>query len=312
MTKLLVINSFGPMASTLLSGLSEKLGFTNIPIRKLGLHQYLLGRYHLECGHMQMRLKQIMQEHAQDGLRGGVSVLDRQDQAPRALLNYDGVEARIDAIKASSVVDLYSQCHKTYSSAISYKSIESNPDWHIELTTDIHRYDHKKLYQAYQEHFDDVHMIHLHRPFASWINSLASQAFVHPELQHRIKFFPHMRYADYALYEEAVAQMPGLNLEFDALFDTPIEELAAQIADLTGVDTPSCDLRAEEYDMYGKIIPYDKAFTRFDDGIEFLSAKTKTYFETLAENKKIGQSPYNVLSWLRYLSDMLKYRIKNR
>ncbi|MCT4655432.1 MAG: hypothetical protein N4A65_06455 [Cohaesibacter sp.] len=308
MTKLLVINSFGPMASTLLSGLSEKLGFTNIPVRKLGLHQYLLGQRDLQSGFMQMRLKQTMKEHAKLDLRGGVSVLDRQNQKPSALVSYDGVEEKIDALVAKNVQDLYSQCHQIYADAVVYKDINSHKNWLIELTTDIHRYDHKALYQAYQDHFDEVYMIHLHRPFISWINSLASQAFLHPQLANRIKFFPHMRYADYMLYEEAVAQMPGLNIEFDSLFDTPIETLADNIARETRTDAPSCTLNAQDYDLYGKIIPYEKAFTRFDDGIEFLSASTREYFLKLVTEEKIGSVPYSVNAWFRYLLDMYKFR----
>lgn len=308
MTKVLVINSFGPMASTLLSGLMEKFGYTNVPLRKMGLHQYLMGKCALDSGYMQGRLATILREHSKKDLRGGVSVLDRDNQKPSALLDYRAVIERVNDIKAENVQDLYVQCRKLYYEAVIYKAIESNTDWHIEMTTDIHRYNHKALYEAYQEHFDEVKMIHLHRPLGGWMNSLASQAFVHPEIKQRIAFFPHLRYADYALYEEAVAAMPGMHIQFDEFFDTPIEDLAAQISAFVDVPAPSCDLRAEDYDMYGKIVPYEKAFKRFDDGKVFLSERTKRIFCELAENKKLKAFPFNAYAWTLYFIDMINFR----
>ncbi len=311
MAKLLVINSFGPMASTLLSGLMEKFDFTNVPIRKLGLHQYLLGELSLDSGHMQERLKLSLQSHSSLGLRGGVSVIDRDNQTPCALVDYEKVASQIDNINVNNIQELYFQCRKIYCDAVIYKEITSNQDWQIELTVDIHRHNHKELYQAYQDNFDEVKMIHLHRPFSGWINSLASQAFVHPEFKNRIKFFPHMRYNDYKLYEEAVAQMDGMHIDFDELFDTPIEKLSEEIAAFLNIEPPKCDLRQEEYDMYGKIIPYDKAFARFDDKICFLNSTTRKYLSKLAKNNKIQRMPYSLFSWLLYIKEMIKYRIKH-
>ncbi len=308
MAKLLVINSFGPMASTLLSGLVETLGFTNIPIRKLGLHQYLMGELKLDSNHMENRLKQIIQDHSKSGLSGGISVIDRKNQKPKALTDYKKVYSQINDINANNIQDLYFKCRNIYCDAVIYKEIKTNRDWQIELTTDIHRYNHKELYQAYRDNFDEVKMIHLHRPFSGWINSLASQAFTHPELKNRIKFFPHMRYADYKLYEQAVAQMPGMHIEFDELFDTPIEELSNKIAEFLGVPPSTCDLRSAKYDMYGKIIPYEKAFTPFDDKISFIQHKSLKYMENVAETGGIAKLPHNLISWLHYLWSLYSYK----
>lgn len=312
MTKLLIINSFGPMGSTLLSGLVEKLRYTNVPIRKLGLHQYLLSKYNLDSGHMELRLRRILESHSEARLTGGVSVLDRANQRPKPLVDGQKSILKINNIDAKNIQDLYFQCRNIYCDAVTYKKINTNREWHIELTTDIHRYNHKDLYQAYQDNFEDVRMIHLHRDFGGWINSLASQAFTHPEFMNRIKFFPHMRYADYALYEEAVAAIPGLHIPFDEMFDTPIEKLCAQIAEFADVPNFEGDLRSEEFDMYGKIVPYEKAFTRFDDKVRFLSSNTKAYFQKQVENNTIEKTPYNILVWVRYIIDMLKYNIKNK
>lgn len=316
MPRLVVVNSFGPMGSTLLAALLEKLGFGNVPLRKTELHQYLMGLYALDSGVMQQRVINTIKDHAQPGQRGGVSIIDRGNQTPHALTGTSHIQDKIASYKQTvftSLQDLYSASHRFYYDAVVYKPMTNNRDWHIELTVDIHRYDHKKLYQAYQDHFDDVRMIHLHRPFRGWINSLASQAFVHPDLKNRMKFFPHKRYEDYKLYEDAVAQMPGLNIGFDDLFDKPIETLAADCARFLDVPFPTTDWRAQEYDMYGKIIPYEKAFTRFDDKRSYLQPKTLDYLAELAANDGHGmKNPvHQALSWGRYLVDMQQYRKEN-
>jgi len=299
------------MASTLLSGLAEKMGFSNTPLRKLGLNQYLMGEYALDCGYMEGRLKSTLTEHAKPAMRGGVSVLDRDNQKPRSLVDIEKVRAQLhDHIEAHDVQDLYFKCRKLYLDAVTYKEVRSNPDWQIEMTVDIHRFHHKALFDAYQTHFDDVKMIHLHRPFDSWINSLASQAFVHPDLKQRMMFFPHMRYADYALYEDAVAAMPGLHIQFDEMFDTPIEKLAQNIADFADVPAPTCNLREDIYDMYGKAVPFEKAFTRFDDHQVFLKPKSRAYMQALTDKKSIHKIPHNISAWLVYLKDMFLYHSK--
>ena len=40
--KLVVISSFGPMGSTVVASIVEKFGYLNLPIRKMGLTDYLL------------------------------------------------------------------------------------------------------------------------------------------------------------------------------------------------------------------------------------------------------------------------------
>lgn len=307
MVKLIVLNSFGPMGSTLLSSLLEKMKFTNIPLRKLGLHQYLMGEKDLSSSYMQKRLEITIKSHSIPARRGGVSVLDRNNQKKRAILDATNIEHEIEQISAKSIQDLYLQCRKIYCNHVIYKEITTNDQWHVELTTDIHRFNHKKLCDAYIKHFDEVYMIHLHRPFPGWINALASQAFVHRNLKNRIKFFPHMRYTDYALYEEATKAIPGLHIQFDEMFDTPINELTKKLSSFLKLPTPLLNLQEQKYDLYGKIIPYQKAFTRFDDNIVFLQEETKNYLSKIIKNNKIKKFPYNAFSWFAYLRDLLIY-----
>lgn len=311
MPRLLVLNSFGPMGSTLLAGLIEKFGYGNTPVRKLGLHAYLVGQTPLNAGDMQARLHETLFSHAKPGLRGGVSVLDRGDQAPKALTDVARAQEEFKILEATSfekIQDLYMACRRVYDHSVCYKTLSNRPDWQIELTVDIHRYDPAILERRYLENFDTVHMIHLHRDFRGWINSLASQAFVHPDVINRVRFFPHLRHADYVLYERAVAALPGLHINFDDLFDTPIEALARRIGDFLGLEGPAVDLRTEAYDLYGKIIPFQKAFTRFDDNISYLRSGTLDYLDRQAKGRGFETTGVRLVSWARYLVDMGRYR----
>lgn len=298
------------MGCSLLSGLIEKMGFGNFPLRKTGLHQYLMGEHSLESGYMQDRLRAIIAAHAQPGHLGGVSVLDRSGSPARALTDPARIAGRLETLTPSSLADLYFTCRNIYADAVTYKAVTSNPGWHAEQTVDIHRFDPAALYTRYTDNFENVKMIHMHRPFPQWINSLAAQGFVHPQLKNRIKFFPHMRYADYRLYERCVEKMPGLHLHFDDLFDAPIDALAQKIAAYLDVPPPTMDLTHEDYDLYGKLVPYKNAFTRFDDNIEYLRRDTLTYFTAIANDNAMSRPLTQINAWLCYLGDMLRYRKK--
>ena len=313
--KILIINSFGPMGSTLLSGLCEKLGYGNVPVRKTGLHRYLMGEEDLNSGYMQKRLRTLLEDHSKKAFFGGVSVLDRDNQAPKALASIESVEEDLRALEAQrfeSVQDLYFACRALYDRAVIYKTPSNDPHWQIELTTDIHRYDPQKIYEAYKHHFDHITMVHLTRDFKGWINSLASQGFSQPTWKNRIKFFPHMRYRDFKLYEDKVAQIPGLTVPFDEMFETPIEELFAKLADFSETPRPGdINLRTERYDLYGKFHPYNSAFKKFDDSIEFLKKDTLEKYGQWAQDQSfLTRKTVQLKSWLLYLKDMVIFRWK--
>jgi hypothetical protein len=296
------------MGCSLLSGLVEKMGFGNFPLRKTGLHQYLMGEIALDSGYMQSRLRDIIMAHAQPAHIGGVSVLDRDNSPARTLTDPARVAGRLDSLSPATLTDLYFACRNIYADSVIYKQVTSNPGWHAEQTVDIHRFDPAALYARYTDNFENVKMIHMHRPFPQWINSLAAQGFVHPQLKNRVKFFPHMRYADYRLYERCLEKMPGLHLHFDDLFDTPIDALAQKIAAYLDVPAPSIDLKAQDYDLYGKLVPYQNAFTRFDDNIEYLRRDTLTYFVTISNDNAMRRPATQINAWLRYLGDMVRFR----
>ncbi|SIO03190.1 hypothetical protein SAMN05444722_0176 [Rhodovulum sp. ES.010] len=311
MERLLVINSFGPMASTLVAGLAEKFGYSNIPLRKLRLNKYISGDLSLDSGVMQNRLRENLEAHAKPTKSGGVSVIERDNQAPVRLVDIDRVRDRLHRMQSTryrEISELFSDCHETYSDAVIYKTPVHTPGWHIELCVDFHNFDPARLYDGYRRHFPQVHFIHLHRSFRDWINSLASQAMHQSRLKRRIKFFPPARYRDFQRYEHATSRVPGLHLGFDEMFDTPIEAFAERLASYLGLPVPDVDFRQESYDMYGKLRPYDVAFKRFDDGRSYLQPGTLDRLEAAVESGRIARFPMNLGLWADYVRDMSRYR----
>lgn len=313
--KLILLNSFGPMGSTLLSGLIEKIGFGNFPLRKICLSQYVMGELPLESGVMQDKVRERLVSHSQAIRSGGVSVLQRDSAFVDGLTDIASVEGKLSEYRNTefdTLQDLYFTGRNIYAEAVKYKNVNTNPDWHIELTVDIHRFCPEEIYEAYNKHFDEVYMIHLTRDFKGWINSLSSQAMAHPNWKQKFMFFPHLRYADYALYNRSIKQMSGLHIDFKELFDGEIEELAEKIANFLNVPLPDVDFRKEKYDLYGKICAYETAFVPFDDNVSFMPQKTLSFFNKAAERKAFSKTHIKLLSWIRYVLGMCSYPIRSR
>ena len=62
-------------------------------------------------------------------------------------------------------------------------------------------FDMKELYSAYRSEFDKVFMVHLHRNFVDWLESLFYQRFIHPNFKTRYFFVFHSAYKQYMRYE---------------------------------------------------------------------------------------------------------------
>jgi len=315
--KLILVNSYGPMAASLVGGLLEKLGPVQLPVRDLGLNDYLLGRYGLNCGEMQKRLRKTIRSHSGNIRLGGVSMLDRDSQAPRALVDADRVEDDLDKLEETTfecIQDLYWACRDVYRKAVTYKSVPSEADAHVEYPTDFGKnwQDAQRLYEAYVGSFDDVRVIHMHRKFENWVNSIASQKFAKPSYRERLKFKPRNLIRNYKRYEAAVRGVPGLHLNFEDLFDRDIEDLAAEIREFCDLPRTEIDFRSQTYDLYGKATHFDVAFKPFDDGRVYLDESARRFLARCAEAPgEIGRV-VDKLAWTRFAWCFMKYRLNHR
>lgn len=302
MTKLVVINSKGPMGASLLGGFAERLGAVNVPLRQYGLSDYLLGRSVLESGLMQERVVDWISRHSRPIRLGGINVLDRDSQVPKPFNDIERVVGDLDRLKNTHYPDLQSlhrDCFEVFARSVTYKDVDTSGSVFIDFPIDFGEFASRarELYDAYHRNFDDVRMIHLHRDFEGWINAVAVQKFSKGDLSFRLKSWV----KHYDNYERAVRELPGLHVDFRELFDTPIEVLARRIGEFTGLPHEDVDWRNIDYDLYGKFVPFDKAFTPVDDGNVYLNHFSRQYFSRYADRPaKVGLKE-KVVARLLYL-----------
>lgn len=311
MSRLICINSKGPMGSALLGGFIEKLGAVNVPLRQYGLSEYLLGMYDLDSGVMQERVAKWIERHSQPIRLGGVNVLDRDSQSPRPFSDLDRVRGRLDQIRQAryeSIQDLHRACIEVFAASVSYKDADTSSDIFIDYPIDFGEFkdNSRDLYDAYVRAFGDVRMIHLHRDFPGWINAVAVQKFSKGDMSFRLKSWV----KHYRNYEVAVSDLPGLHLDFQELFSTPIEALAHKIGSFAGLSYHGDDLRQEEFDLYGKFVPYERAFTPVDDRMVYLNEFTRRYFAKHADSPSSVGFKEKVVARILYFWCFMNFRAR--
>jgi len=309
--KIVVVNSSGPMGSTVLGAMIEKFGYLNIPVRKTGLHDYLLKNRSPEDGFMQRRIEEICQQHSKVINSGGVSVRDRGSSKPRQLIDQVIIREALEDYKKKkyhSVADLYNDGRLIYGEGIVYKKSKHIPGKHVEFTTDISHFNPESLYNAYNTCFDNVYMINLRRDFAGWVESLISQRLFHTSLKTRCLFVFHSAVKQYRQYTESIAGYPGLEVDFDSLFIPANHQLIKKIADFIDEPLPDINWEEERYDLYGKICDYEKAFRQADLQYTYLSPFSIKLMDRLAGKEKISIFD-DFLVYMVYLMELCKFSI---
>lgn len=308
--KIILINSFGPMGSSLLAAIVEKFGYGNTPVRKLKLNQYLLGQIELSSGYMQAQISKVAFNHSNAINLGGVSVVDRENQANKLISRekYNHLKDEFLSESFDSISSLYFGARHFYEKCLNYKQPKNLFNHQIELTTDIRFFEPDQIYDMYRENFDEVYVINLTRRFRGWINSLSSQSFVHKDLKNRYLFSPDKQYLNYEHYMQHIDRTNFLTLDLDDLFDEPQTKLVPRLAEYLNHKGPLPILKDDTFDLYGRLTSYEKAFTPFDAKIDFLSPKTLEFFERILEGKDRVSLLDKSRLRLRYLRDMLKYR----
>lgn len=313
--KLIVINSFGPMGSTVVSSLIEHYGFLNLPLRKLGLNDYLVGTRDLNDDFLKKKLLNTLKNFNKPQKMGGISVLDRDNRLLDRKIKIDIIERELNKFfekKFTSIKDMYFESFLLFNKALVYKSCNKNPLGVIELTTDIEKYQSQNLQKLYKREFKDVYFINIRRDFLSWLNSFVSQYYAYPKLKVRNFFFRLSNVKrNFKNYEKSLKEFENaLNINFDEIFIPNNLNLKRRIEYFINVKS-DFDLEKSNYDLYGGITDYKKTFTKHDDNYYFLPK----IFHTLY--KKIGNYYFkNILSdlildfifQLLYLFGYFKYK----
>lgn len=314
MLKIVVINSTGPMASTVVGSVVEKFGALNIPLRKLGLHEYLYGTRNLDDGFFLKKFLSAVDGHGILIRSGGVNVKDRNSSAPKKLIDSLKVKESIDRKfidEITTISELYDYVRGLYASSLLYKDNRYESGFHIEYTTDISKYDVKKLNHLYKKEFSEVFFINLHREFLDWLDSLLSQKFIHPKAKVRYLFIFGRFKRQYTQYEDAIRNQEGLHLEFNELFIPNTPNLVERLSKYLQINSPEIDWTRQDYDLYGKLVEYESAFTIADGGYKYLSKPTLFLADFLFKRKIYIHVVYDLIIYPFILFDSIRFQIKN-
>ncbi len=300
------------MASTVAGAMVEKFGYLNIPVRKIGLHEYLVGKINLKDDFFKRRINEHIKEHNKKILIGGVSVQDRDTSKERQIVDQSLIKEDLENYQSksfTSISEAYSFGRNLYAKAVCYKKSKHYPDKHIEYTTDIQKYKAQEIFSLYKKEFEDVYMINLHREFIGWLDSLVSQRFAHPEIKTRLFFVFHSARDLYFQYEESIKEMPGLHINFDDLFIPNQLNLIQAISHLIKEPIPQIKWEEEQYDLFGKISDFRKTFTKADSTPKHLS-KTTIFFINKALLKNKITIFDDAILYQCYLIDFIIFKIK--
>ncbi len=291
--KLIVINSAGPMGSTALGALIEQFGYQNLPARKWGLHDYLMGKRSIEDKYLRVSTRKIAESFSTLRAGGGTSVIDRDMRKPIRRLDPARIEADLLAFERkrfTSVADMYFESYQLLAKGLTYKPVWPKPRGLILCTTDIEAFadSASDLYENYCREFGDVLFFHMHRDFVGWLDSLSSQLLLARELTTESAW---LRLSSarrrYDRYEQAVSAIPGVHVSFESLFlpNTPrlMDELSAVLGPLECAEPERAS-----YDLYGSVTDYRSAFSRDDVTGKYLNPAAISFVRRVAVKPKLG------------------------
>jgi hypothetical protein len=262
---LVVINSWGPMGSSFLASLIEKWGYLNIPVRKSGLTDYLLGLRSIEDPYIQTEFFRKFEDAGLDVENRGSNIRGQYGKTQTRLIDFSLIEEELESLASKSfkrVADVYDAYRSLFSKAVIYKKIDSLPGRHIELVVDSSRFKGRNLCEHYLEHFDDVKFFHMTRSFDDWVESLASQYMGNPKRQTDFRFGQAKE--EHEAYIESISELPGLRVDLEDLLIPNIKKTVGLISKELECRPIAKNLEQEEFDAYGKLMKFEIAFTKRD------------------------------------------------
>lgn len=310
--KIVVINSNGPMGSSVVGGLVEKFGYLNLPIRNLGLNRYLLSRKEDDQNRLKEKFIQFFSYFDRKLKLGGVNIADRDTSPSYFVIDKKKIDKELSELKTkefSDVLELYTSFRALYAKAIKYKTSNHIPGYHIEYTTYFDQYPTRELCEAYIHQFENVAFIHLHRDFVGWVESILSQYFAGPRKWRIILL--HALYRRYVEYENSIKDCPGLHLNFESLFEDNIADLATEIAKEIDEPVPDLTWEDEEYDLYGRLRSFNAAFTLADVEGKYLSTSTRKFIRYCIKKKKITRL-HDIVFYLLYIFDLIRLLVRKK
>lgn len=286
--KIVVINSNGPMGSSVVGAIVEKFGYLNAPVRNLGLNRCLLSKKETDRRQFKQKFVNVFTSQNKMIRMGGVSMLDRDSSPSCCVIDKSLIENEISVIEKTeftSISDLYVSLRSAYAKAVIYKTNKHVPGNHIEYTTYFDQYPTKELCGAYIDEFKNVVFIHMHRNFVGWVESVMSQYFSGSRRWRIILL--HALHKRYVNYENKIKDCPGLHIDFDCLFNEKRNQVINAIAEELGEPVPDIEWEDSSYDLYGQLRDFPSTFTLADVEGTHLSSGTRWFIRYCVKQKKI-------------------------
>ncbi len=309
--ELIVINSYGPMGTSVVGSILEKFGYINLPIRKRKLEDYVLGKKEIQDTYFKNRTLELFNNLSKGNNSGGTGVLDRNKNSKQKKLDINLVKFELEHFtnkNYSNLEDMYFDSMIIANKATIYKKKIKNVVGSIELATNLEKVDNKKLYEFYKKKFNKVKFINLNREFVSWLNSLLSQKL----LEKNRSLIPNIvklssRKRDYDNYLKASLYYDSLDLSFEDIFIPNTLNTIKKIEYFLKKNISKVILENEYFDLYGAERNFMTTFTKADDNINYISKLSKLIAS------KINSHPNLLIDILFQFSYIIDYfTIKNR
>ena len=313
--KLVVINSVGPMGSSVISALLEKYNLINLPLRKTYVSEYVTGKIKLNNNKYKNKMIELLNYMSKELALGGASVLKRQDYKPlnRFKINKKEIK-KFKNKKFKSFKEMYFYALNLANNSTIYKKKLTKVLGSTELAVDCYKYKMSDLEKGYKKKFKNVVFINCNRSFEGWINTLCAVRFVKKKLFLKyLKFNIYKWKKVYLNYQKNLNSSSGIIINFDDIFLPNFNSTKIKIEKYLKLKKISLKkIKKLNYDLYGYEISFSEAFNKYDDKnlvLNKFSICILKYYKKLKFNI-FFDTFFVLLFCLMFYFDFLRFKLK--
>lgn len=315
--RLILINSFGPMASSVIASILEKFGYLNLPLRKRDFHEYLIKKRSLSDPYFKNETIRILKSFEKKKNLGGINIFARNQGNNLPRINMKKNLERINEFEKknfNSFSEMYFESMMIFNNCLTYKNSINKPKGVIELSVNLHKYNSRQLYESYKNEFKDIKIINLTRSFDDLINSMVSQNFAQKQKQFHHYKFNILNYKNaYLDYIKSIETFEGLNIDFKNIFQPNTEKIINKLSEYIEEDMVDYQkLKKTNFDLYGKITSFEETFNSIDNNINYIFPIIKKLIKLffILPQRKIINILVIIIFQIFYLFSMMKFKIK--
>jgi len=318
--KLIIIGSEGPMGKSLACALLEKLRFINLPVRKRGINDYVTNKREISDLYFKKRTLVTAKELSNLDVGGGISVLERNKNARIKKIELKIIKSDLKIFykkKFKNFSEMFFDSMSILNKGTIYKKKIYKPKGAIENSKDISSFDYHRLVTGYKKNFSKPYFIFLNRDFSSWLNSLTSQIMIKNyknPLKYRIRLSSQVsRYKKWQQYLNQ-NKNTGINLEFEQFFkEKKLIKMIRKISKYINESVPNIKWKKADYDCFGYIYKYERAFSKVDDANLYLSnLTTKIAKLSYSNNCMVINLIFDFAFQIFFFLDLINFKLNKK